>query len=99
MICIKCNGCFILFYYFYRKWLSGSILQIHLLPCFQFFCPRKLCQFHRKNGIRICQSVGFLRHQMNIQRLSDFHVGNCCIKSFDHLTCTADKFKWFSAVI
>ena len=36
---------------------------------------------------------------MNIQRLSDFHVGNCCIKSFDHHSCTTYKFQWLSSVI
>ena len=66
---------------------------------FEFFRSRKLCQFHCKNGVRICLSVCFLRHQVNLCRLSDLHAGNCCIKSFDHHPCTAYKFQWLSSVI
>ena len=99
MICIKSNCLFFFSCYFYREWLTILIGQIYLLANHKIFRTRKLCNFKSKDCIRICHTISFFRHQMNIYNLANFHIRNCRIKSSDHLTGSADKFQWFSTVI
>ena len=47
----------------------------------------------------IFSSRDFFRHKVNINDLTNFHVSYSCIKSSDHLACTADEFQRFATVV
>ena len=99
MVCIK-SDCFFFFSgYFYREWLTKLIGKINLLTYSKIFGTWKLCDFQGKNCLWIRLSISLFRHQVNINYLTNFHICNCCIKSPDHLSCTANEFKRFPTVI
>ena len=83
----------------YREWLSILIGQVNLLSHFKVFRSREFCNLYCEDSFRIRHSISFFRHQMDVHYLTNFHISYCCIKSFDHLSCTTYELKRLSTVI
>ena len=75
----------------YRERLAALVCKVYLLADFQVLRTREICDLKCENRVRIRHSVSFLRHQVDLLDLTDFHIRNCRVKSLDHLSSATYK--------
>ena len=83
----------------YRERLAALVCKVYLLADFQVLRTREICDLKCEDRVRIRHSVSFLRHQMDLFDLADFHICDSRIKSFDHLACTAYELQRLSTIV
>ena len=82
-----------------REGLTVRSLQVDAHADFEFFAPTDGADGRVEDGIRVRGTIGFFRHQVDVDLVADFHVDNGFVKARDHHTHGADELEGLTAVI
>ena len=96
---IKGNGRIITGGHLDRHRLTGGGIQDNILTGTQSFTAGQLTDLHSEDGAGVGISVGLVGGQMNIDALTDFHIGHSLIIAADHHACSTDEFQRLAAFV
>ena len=99
MVSIKGNSRIITGSHLDLHGLTGTVIQHNVLSGAQFLATGQLADLHCEDSAGIGISVRLVRSQMDVDTLTDFHLGNSLIISTDHHTYTADELQRLATVI
>ena len=82
-----------------RERLAVHVAQIYALADIEILGAGKLSDRDGNDPVRFGHAVGFFGHQVDIDSLTDFHVGDSLVKSGDHHACATDELQRLAAII